>query len=99
MFDSAPGVGNVDTITDFSTVYDRIGLENAVFTAFAAAGNLASSAFVKGTKAADASDRVIYDSATGKVFYDSDGTGAAAAVHIATLGTGLNVTYQDFFIV
>ena len=98
-FDSAPGTGNVDTIADFSTVYDRIGLENAIFTAVGANGTLASAAFWKGSAAHDASDRIIYDSASGKVYYDSDGTGSAAAVHIATIGTGLNVTYSDFFVV
>jgi hypothetical protein len=31
--------------------------------------------------------------------YDSDGTGAAAAVQIATIGTGLSVTYSDFVVI
>ena len=61
IFDTAPGSGNVDTITDFSTVYDRIGLENAIFTAVGANGTLASGAFYKGAAAHDASDRIIYN--------------------------------------
>jgi serralysin len=98
-FDTRPGADNLDTITDFSTVYDQIGLENAIFTAFTSTGTLASSAFHKGVAAADASDRVIYDPATGKLFYDQDGTGPAAAVQFAVIGTNLNLTYSDFFII
>jgi Ca2+-binding RTX toxin-like protein len=98
-FDTAPGAGNVDRITDFSTVYDRIGLENAIFTNVGLAGTLASAAFYKGAAAHDSSDRIIYNSATGAVLYDSDGTGAAAAVQIATIGTGLSVTYSDFVVI
>lgn len=98
-FDTAPASGNVDRITDFSTVYDQIGLDNAVFTAVGADGALASGAFYKGSAAHDASDRIIYNSATGAVLYDADGTGAVAAVQIATIGTNLSVTYGDFFVV
>ena len=39
------------------------------------------------TKAHDASDRVIYDTASGKLYYDADGQGGAAAVQIAMLGS------------
>ena len=94
-----PATGNIDRITDFSTVYDRIALENGVFTAVGANGTLASAAFYKGAAAHDSSDRIIYNPATGAVFYDSDGTGAAAAVQIATIGTNLSVTNADFFVV
>ena len=97
-FDTAPGAGNIDRITDFSTVYDQIGLENGIFTKVGLAGTLASAAFYKGAAAHDTSDRIIYNSATGAVLYDSDGTGAAAAVQIATLGTGLSLTSSDFIV-
>lgn len=97
--DTAPGSGNVDRITDFSTVYDRIGLENAVFTALTTTGTLSSAAFHKGAAASDISDRIIYNPTTGAVLYDPDGTGSAAAVQIAQLNTGLNVSYSDFFVI
>ena len=63
-------------------------------------GGLSAAAFNTGTAAADATDRVIYDSATGSLFYDADGTGAAAQIKIATLTnvTG-TVTAADFLII
>jgi len=45
---------------------------------------------------ADASDRIIYNNATGQLFFDPDGTGAAAAVHFATLTGAPAITASDF---
>ena len=62
-----------------------------------AAGSL--DAFHVGAAAVDVSDRVIYDATTGALSYDADGVGGAAAVQFATLGTNLNLTSTDFFLV
>ena len=91
--------GGVDRITDFSHTHDKIWLENAVFTALTSTGDLASAAFHTGAAAHDTSDRVIYNSATGALLYDADGTGAAAPVQFAVLGTGLGLTAVDFYVV
>jgi Ca2+-binding RTX toxin-like protein len=91
--------GGIDRITDFSRYYDTMRLENAVFTALTSTGTLASSAYYQGSAAHDATDRIIYNSGTGAVFYDPDGTGSTAAVQFALLGTGLNVTASDFVVV
>jgi serralysin len=100
VFSSALGLDNVDTITDFSTVDDRIELENGVFTVLTATGVLAASAFRANTTglSGDADDRVIYESDTGKLFYDADGTGVTAGIHFATLTVGLNLSYADFVV-
>ena len=100
LFKAALVPANADRIRDFDVPADTIQLENAVFTGLAA-GRLSASAFVKNTSgnAADASDRIIYESDTGKLFFDSDGTGGAAKVHFATLGTGLGLTAADFLVV
>jgi Ca2+-binding RTX toxin-like protein len=90
--------GSVDTIADFSVIDDRILLENAIFTALTVAGPLAATAFATGA-ATTAAHRVIYNSATGQLLYDADGNGAGAAVHFATLSTGLAMTAADFLIV
>ena len=91
--------GGVDRITDFSHTYDTIRLENAVFTAWTSTGYLASSAFYTGAAAHDATDRIIYNPATGGLSYDADGNGAAAPVQIAQLSTGLNLTASDFYVI
>jgi len=98
-FSTALGATNVDTITDFSVVNDTIGLATSIFTTAGAAGVLSASAFVTGAAAADASDRIIYNSVTGALLYDSDGTGAGAAIAFAQIGTGLALTNADFLLV
>jgi Ca2+-binding RTX toxin-like protein len=76
----------VDLILDFEAGLDKIALDDAVF-AGVTSGNLAS-VFVVGTQAQDADDRIIYDQATGALYYDSDGNGSAAApVQFADLVT------------
>ena len=97
VFDAALGSG-VDRITDFSHAYDTIRLENAVFTGLGT-GYLGSSQFYIGAAAHDATDRIIYNSATGAVFFDPDGTGSAAPVQFAQLSTGLGLTASDFQVI
>jgi serralysin len=62
-------------------------------------GTLGAAAFYTGAAAHDASDRIVYDSGTGDVFYDLDGTGAAAAIKFAILGAGLAITNADFVVI
>jgi serralysin len=99
-FNSASKLGltSIDTITDFSVLDDTIQLENAVFTELAT-GTLSREAFFIGAAAHDADDRIIYDSATGSLMYDADGTGHGQGVEFAVLTTGLAITHADFFIV
>ena len=100
VFDTAFGATNIDTLTDFAVIDDTVHLENAIFTGLGLAnGTLSSAAFFIGTAAADASDRVIYDSASGKLYYDADGLGGSAQVQIATMDVGLALTNADFQIV
>jgi Ca2+-binding RTX toxin-like protein len=94
-----PGAANFDHIQDFSTRDDRIALENGVFRKLGKAGGLASQAFVKGPEALDASDRVIYDPTNGGLYYDPDGTGAAAKVLVAALKKGLSMNAGDFLVI
>ena len=98
VFDAALNSG-IDRITDFSHTSDTIRLENAVFTALTTTGWLAAAAFWSGAAAHDASDRIIYNPATGALSYDSDGTGAAAPIQFAQMNTGLNITATDFYVI
>jgi hypothetical protein len=107
VFDSkANARTNKDAITDFSVRDDAIWLDNAFFSSLGLKGSesrpaqLKSSFFVKGSKAKDKDDFIIYDRAKGKLFYDADGSGSKVkAVEIATLSKDLSLTYKDFFVI
>ena len=88
-----------DTITDFSVVDDTIQLENSVFTQLTAIGVLNADNFKTGATAADANDYVIYNSGTGALYYDADGSGAGVATQIAVLGVNLALTNADFVVI
>ncbi|GHC50032.1 calcium-binding protein [Neogemmobacter tilapiae] len=90
---------NVDAIADFNVVDDQIHLENAIFTKIGKLGTLKAGAYVEGTKAKDAGDRIIYDEATGRIWYDADGNGNGKAVLFANVAGGTDLTNADFHIV
>jgi|CXWL01.1.fsa_nt_gi Ca2+-binding RTX toxin-like protein len=92
-------LGHIDTITDYNVANDTIQLENAVFTALTTTGTLAAGQFRIGTQAVDANDFIIYNNATGALLYDANGSGAGAAVQIATIGVGLAMTNAEFVII
>ena len=92
------GPTNVDTITDYSVANDTINILSAAVGGLPT-GTLAANAFHIGAAAADANDRIIYNSATGDLFYDADGSGAGAAVLFAHLSAGLAMTNAEFVIV
>ncbi len=96
VFSSALGGDNVDVIFGFSAADDAIELDVDVFSAIAL-GTLDVNAFVTGSAAADAEDRIIYNPVTGALYYDADGSEAGAAIQFATLNTGLTLTNDDFF--
>ncbi|GGH19208.1 hypothetical protein GCM10007036_21920 [Alsobacter metallidurans] len=103
-FSTAPAAGNVDTIADFANAAgnnDTIHLENAIFTALTKAGVLSAASFAANAAgvAQDANDFVVYETDTGKLFYDSNGSAAGGAVQIATLANHPALTAGDFWIV
>lgn len=99
VFDSAIAADNVDRITDFSSADDRFDLDHLIFDVLPL-GTLKAADFqanATGT-ALDGSDRILYNTTSGAVLYDADGTGAGGAVQIASIGGGLTLTNADFFI-
>jgi Ca2+-binding RTX toxin-like protein len=94
---------NVDVIQDFTTSEDRIALDDAVFTALgkgsAKGVTIAPDLFVTGTQAQGAEDRIIYDQATGSLYYDADGTGSTAQVKFAILNNKATLSHYDFLII
>jgi Ca2+-binding RTX toxin-like protein len=100
-FDSPLNAGtNLDSITDFSVIQrDTIQLSIDIFTAFTTPDTLAASAFVIGAAATTVNQRIIYNSATGILSYDSDGIGAINAIDFATLSVDLTLTNSHFSII
>ena len=92
---------NTDIITDFIPVDDTLTLENAIFTQFVATGAIPTGTFVSnaGGIAGDANDVLLYDTTTGKLFYDADGNGAGAKVEFVTLVGIPALTAADFAII
>jgi Ca2+-binding RTX toxin-like protein len=97
-FTTALGAGNVDTILDFVSGTDRIAIDNTVFNTLPN-GPLNPNAFFAGAAAHDADDRIIYDSATGQLYYDADGNGAGAQVLFATLTGAPVIASTDFQVI
>lgn len=95
-FRTALGATNVDTIQDLQSGIDKIGLDHAIFSGVTS-GNIAS-VFVVGTAAQDSDDRIIYNQATGQLFYDADGNGAGNAVLFANLEGNPILTASDFIV-
>jgi Ca2+-binding RTX toxin-like protein len=100
-FSTALGAGNIDRITDFNVANDSILLDNLIFTEVGGDGALALGAFFRSAAgvAQDASDRIIYDTDSGGLSYDADGTGTVAAIQFARLGTNLNLSAADFVVI
>ncbi|MEI6643950.1 MAG: calcium-binding protein [Novosphingobium sp.] len=102
VFDTAPNAStNLDTVQDFTSASDVLSISRAVFTGFAATGAMSVDAFWSGNgvnAAHDATDRFIYNTATGALWYDADGTGATAAVQVAVLTGAPTLAFSDFLI-
>jgi len=95
---------NVDTITDFSSSDgDHLQFSSVKwFKGLGAAGDLTSDQFWSGadvTRAHDDSDRLIYNTSTGDLYYDADGLGGRGAILVAHLTGNPALTYGDIQII
>jgi Ca2+-binding RTX toxin-like protein len=92
-----------DKIEDFATV-DTIRLVASAGGPFVglALGVLDQTAFRLigvGGLSLDADDRILYESSTGKLYYDADGSGSAAQIWFATLTNHASISAADFSVV
>jgi Ca2+-binding RTX toxin-like protein len=111
MFDAKLGTArtdrkvNFDKVADFNVKADSFWLDNAVFKKLGGKGSedhpakLKKAFFTIGDHAQDKNDYLIYDSKTGVLSYDADGSGAKAAVEFAKLKKDLKLSYHDFFVI
>ena len=75
-------------------------LDDAIFTDIGPLGTLAAGAFYVGAAAADADDRIIFNSATGALLYDADGNDVGAAIQFATITSLVGtLTNTEFLVV
>ncbi|MEH2067496.1 MAG: calcium-binding protein [Nostoc sp.] len=90
----------VDRIFDFNTTNEVIRVSAAGFGGGLSAGVLKASQFTIGASATTGTQRFIYNSATGGLFFDQDGSGGAfAKVQFAQLTAGLSLTNTNFVVV
>lgn len=92
------GDTKTDHITDFVSGEDRIELDNALFKALSD-GGLTGAQFGLGTVATTAAQRLVYDSTSGNLWYDADGSGKAKAVLIGVLDNHATLTEADVLVV
>ena len=86
---------DVDSITDFDPLVDKIQLDSSIFAELAP-GVLPDGAFFTGPAANSADQRIIYNQSTGTLTYDSNGNAAGGATVFANLTPGLALHATDF---
>ena len=102
-FGTKAGAGNVDVVKDFASG-DRLSLDQTLFTALSGQSGsaLPASAFHLGATADAATDRILYDATSGKLYYDPTGSdnGNTDRVQIALVGSTTHPTLHatDFLI-
>jgi len=108
VFGTALSASNVDTIKDFLTGIDKIGLSAKIFSKFTGSSAglaIAAGNFVIGAGATavakDNDDYLIYDTGTTLLHYDADGNGSGAAMAVVKVElTGIGaVAFGDFLVV
>lgn len=88
---------NTDQISDFVSGTDRIALDPSIFSALSS-GPLASQMFEYGAVATQTETRLLFNSGTGEIWYDADGTGSIRPVLFAQLNPGQNLVASDFLV-
>jgi Ca2+-binding RTX toxin-like protein len=105
VFSVAPGAANADLVEDFDSGSDQAVLDGNVHANIGASGGFLVNderfhAAAGATTAHDTTDRVIYDTSTGNVYYDADGTGSQHAVfHVATLQGAPALAAEDIYVI
>lgn len=96
-------VAGVDNITDFTTAVDHIAIGATLVTILGGSAALTEASFYADAGAVeghDVDDRLIYNTTTGALYYDKDGSGSKAAVQFAVLdlvgSIAPTLTYDDF---
>jgi Ca2+-binding RTX toxin-like protein len=98
VMDVFPTTGRrADTIIDFNPDKDLIALDHLAFPEVG--DKLSPNEFQIGGEATHKSDRIIYNSDTGALFYDADGKGKTDQVKVAMLDPGLDLHSHNFLVI
>src|ERR687895_338960 len=105
LFSAAPGAANADTIVGFvGGSSEKIWLGTGAHANLGALGNFTATdaRFAAGAgfnSARDSTDRVVYNTTTGQLWYDADGLGGQGAQLIATLQGAPTLRAADIVVV
>ncbi len=101
VFRDAPAEGTLDRILDFDPRVDMIRLHRAAMPELGEAAAPLWNSFVANAEGAATTEatRIIYETDTGLLRYDADGTGEIAAVAFARLNPGLAVGLSNFLVI
>ncbi|NDH54935.1 MAG: calcium-binding protein, partial [Betaproteobacteria bacterium] len=104
VFDTAPNASsNLDTLSDFVSGTDKLQFSKAIFSGLGKVAGPVPTGWFYAAPAAlkghDADDRIIYNTATGALYYDADGSGSGAAVQIALLTGQPALLLSDLLII
>lgn len=95
-------LGSRDTITDYTAANDTMQLENAIFRALGTkTGTLSWIMFQASATglAKDPDDRILYNTTTGVISYDADGSGSGKAIPFAVLEKAPYISAIEFQII
>ena len=98
------GTANADRIADFASGADRLLVDHNAFSAIGGVGGFAAgdARFYAASGASgghDSDDRLVYNTSTGQLYYDDDGSGAHAAQLVATLNAGTALSATDIGVI
>ena len=102
VFDTSPdSITNRDTIEDFTSGEDLIGLDSSIFSGLGTGGILSPENFLANVSglSSDENDYLLYNTTTGALLFDADGNGEGAAVEFAILTNKVEINSNDFMIV
>jgi serralysin len=104
VFNSPVVNANFDFINDFLSGTDKLRLDDAVFATIGGPGAFSAGdeRFVAAPGARnglEADDRLMYDTTSGKLYYDADGSGSGAAAVVAVLQGAPSLTATDIVVI
>jgi hypothetical protein len=104
VFRESPTNSNFDRLLDFTSGADTLRFDDAVYTALGAPGDFAAGddRFFAGAGAKsgmDAEDRLVYDTASGFLWYDADGSGAAGQLLVGVVQGAPALAASDLAII